>query len=83
MSWYFTKYRFQVKVLYVRNLTQDITEEALKDEFERFGAVERVKKIKDYAFVHFDDRDSAVKVGLELAFRYEAPNCHTKNDSTN
>lgn len=52
----------QVKVLYVRNLTQEITEEALKEEFERYGNVERVKKIKDYAFVHFEDRDCAVKV---------------------
>lgn len=52
----------QVKVLYVRNLTQEITEEALKEQFERFGAVERVKKIKDYAFVHFEERDCAVKV---------------------
>ncbi|XP_037296753.1 heterogeneous nuclear ribonucleoprotein R isoform X1 [Manduca sexta] len=56
----------KVKVLYVRNLTQDITEEALKEEFERYGNVERVKKIKDYAFVHFDDRDCAVKAMQEL-----------------
>lgn len=49
-------------MLYVRNLTQDISEESLKVEFERFGTVERVKKIKDYAFVHFEDRDCAVKV---------------------
>lgn len=49
-------------MLYVRNLTQDISEEALKEEFERYGTVERVKKIKDYAFVHFEDRDCAVKV---------------------
>ncbi|XP_041968214.1 heterogeneous nuclear ribonucleoprotein R-like isoform X1 [Aricia agestis] len=56
----------KVKVLYVRNLTQDISEEALKAEFEQFGHVERVKKIKDYAFVHFDDRDCAVKAMHEL-----------------
>lgn len=49
-------------MLYVRNLTQDITEDALKEEFDRYGTVERVKKIKDYAFVHFEDRDCAVKV---------------------
>lgn len=29
--------------------------------FEQYGKVERVKKIKDYAFIHFDDRDHAVK----------------------
>lgn len=50
----------KVKVLYVRNLTQDISEEKLKEAFEQFGKVERVKKIKDYAFVHFEDRDHAV-----------------------
>lgn len=52
---------FQVKVLYVRNLTADVTEEILKEKFETFGKVERVKKIKDYGFVHFEDRDHAVK----------------------
>ncbi|CAH0723538.1 unnamed protein product, partial [Brenthis ino] len=56
----------KVKVLYVRNLTQDITEDALKEEFDRYGTVERVKKIKDYAFVHFEDRDCAVKAMQEL-----------------
>ncbi|XP_072949898.1 heterogeneous nuclear ribonucleoprotein Q isoform X1 [Epargyreus clarus] len=56
----------KVKVLYVRNLTQEITEDSLKEEFERFGTVERVKKIKDYAFVHFEDRDCAVKAMQEL-----------------
>lgn len=72
----------KVKVLYVRNLTQEISEEKLKvsfnvldcpeshfnlfrwlhsqEHFENHGKVERVKKIKDYAFVHFEDRDNAV-----------------------
>lgn len=39
------------------------TEEALKDHFNRSigacDAVERVKKIRDYAFVHFRDRIQA------------------------
>ncbi|KAI5633590.1 RNA recognition motif domain-containing protein [Phthorimaea operculella] len=59
----------KVKVLYVRNLTQDITEEALKEQFERYGTVERVKKIKDYAFVHFEERDCAVKTLTEEALK--------------
>lgn len=50
----------KVKVLYVRNLTHEITEEKLKGVFEGFGKVDRVKKIKDYAFIHFEDRDHAV-----------------------
>lgn len=32
----------------------------MQEQFENYGKVERVKKIKDYAFVHFEDRDSAV-----------------------
>lgn len=52
----------KVKVLYVRNLTQEITEDKLKELFETYGKVERVKKIKDYAFIHFEDRDHAMKV---------------------
>lgn len=52
---------FQVKVLYVRNLTVSVTEEKIQEVFEEFGKVERVKKIKDYAFVHFEDRDKALE----------------------
>ncbi|KAJ9576866.1 hypothetical protein L9F63_006565, partial [Diploptera punctata] len=56
----------KVKVLYVRNLTQDCSEEKLKESFEAFGKVERVKKIKDYAFIHFEDRDNAMAAMREL-----------------
>jgi len=51
----------KVKVLYVRNLTADVTEEQMKEKFGTFGKVERVKKIKDYGFVHFEERDDCVK----------------------
>ena len=50
----------------MRNLTQSTTEEMLKEKFEGFGKVERVKKIKDYAFIHFEERDDAVKVSRSL-----------------
>ncbi|XP_020366157.2 probable RNA-binding protein 46 isoform X2 [Rhincodon typus] len=52
----------KVKVLYVRNLMISTTEETIKMEFNKIkpGAVERVKKLRDYAFVHFFDRDDAV-----------------------
>lgn len=56
----------KVKVLYVRNLTQECSEEKLKEAFEAFGKVDRVKKIKDYAFIHFDERDHAVAAMEEL-----------------
>ncbi|CAJ0595642.1 unnamed protein product [Cylicocyclus nassatus] len=51
----------KVKVLYVRNLKECVTEEKLKEIFGTFGEIERIKKIKDYAFVHFKERDPCVK----------------------
>ncbi|XP_037083416.1 heterogeneous nuclear ribonucleoprotein Q-like isoform X3 [Pollicipes pollicipes] len=51
----------KVKVLYARNLTQECTEDALKQAFEVHGKIERVKKIKDYAFIHFEERENALK----------------------
>uniref|UniRef100_A0A8C6MKG1 Heterogeneous nuclear ribonucleoprotein R n=1 Tax=Nothobranchius furzeri TaxID=105023 RepID=A0A8C6MKG1_NOTFU len=52
----------KVKVLFVRKLATAVTEELLEKTFSQFGKLERVKKLKDYAFVHFEDRDAAVKV---------------------
>ncbi|XP_056622484.1 RNA-binding protein 47 isoform X3 [Triplophysa dalaica] len=51
-----------VKILYVRNLMIETSEEALRQTFSQYnpGCVERVKKIRDYAFVHFASRDDAV-----------------------
>lgn len=46
-------------MLYVRNLTASVSEERLREVFEAHGKVDRVKKIKDYAFVHFEDRTQA------------------------
>ena len=51
----------QVKVLYVRNLKSDVTEEQLREAFVVHGDIEKVKKVKDYGFVHFAERDSALK----------------------
>lgn len=56
----------QVKVLYVRNLKEAVTEEELTTLFEAHGKVEKVKRIKDYAFIHFEERDSALKVCFTL-----------------
>uniref|UniRef100_A0A8C1KGZ4 Synaptotagmin binding, cytoplasmic RNA interacting protein, like n=1 Tax=Cyprinus carpio TaxID=7962 RepID=A0A8C1KGZ4_CYPCA len=52
----------KVKVLFVRNLASTVTEELLEETFCQFGKLERVKKLKDYAFIHFEERDNAVKV---------------------
>ncbi|KAM6442629.1 APOBEC1 complementation factor isoform 2-T5 [Liasis olivaceus] len=52
-----------VKILYVRNLMLSTTEETIEKEFNNIkpGSVERVKKIRDYAFVHFNNREDAVE----------------------
>ncbi|NXP32308.1 RBM47 protein, partial [Leiothrix lutea] len=62
-----------VKILYVRNLMIETTEDTIKKVFGQFnpGCVERVKKIRDYAFVHFTTREDAIHAmnnlnGVEL-----------------
>lgn len=57
-----------VKILYVRNLMLQTTEETIQREFNSIkpGAVERVKKIRDYAFVHFTQREDAISAMSQL-----------------
>ncbi|KAK7098358.1 hypothetical protein V1264_002678 [Littorina saxatilis] len=53
-----------VKILYVRNLMLQTTEETLREVFSRAAGgreIDRVKKIRDYAFVHFRAREDAIK----------------------
>lgn len=51
----------KVKVLYVRNLKEAVTEDQLKEMFSAHGEVDRAKKIRDYAFIHFMEREPAMK----------------------
>ena len=60
-------------MLYVTGLSNSATEEVLKDRFSPYGIVDSVKKIKNYAFVHFQQREDALQVrtnfnGLTLFF---------------
>jgi RNA recognition motif-containing protein len=57
-----------VKVLYVRNLMLNTSEEQIKNHFEKLKAnsVERVKKMKDFAFVHFKEREDALNAMKQL-----------------
>ena len=52
-----------VRILFVRNLMLSTTEATLRDLFTSLSgeqdSVERVKKTKDYAFVHFSSREAA------------------------
>ena len=57
---------FQVKVVYVRNLSPAIDEGKLTELFTQYGSVEKVKKIKDYAFINFVNRDDALRAIEEL-----------------
>ncbi|KAK1802752.1 hypothetical protein P4O66_021299 [Electrophorus voltai] len=52
----------RVRVLYVRNLMLHTSEDTLWTEFSRLkpGSVERVKKLTDYAFIHFHSREDAL-----------------------
>ena len=53
-----------MKILYVRNLMLTTQEETLREIFSRACGgreIERVKKIRDYAFVHFRTREDAIK----------------------
>ncbi|XP_043237034.1 APOBEC1 complementation factor-like isoform X1 [Amphibalanus amphitrite] len=58
----------KVTVLYVRNLLLSTTEDQIRDAFSRAadGGVERVKKLRDFAFVHFSNRDKAARAQEKL-----------------
>ncbi|XP_045615667.1 probable RNA-binding protein 46 isoform X2 [Procambarus clarkii] len=56
----------KVKVLYIRNLSLSTTEEDIKHLCNSSNGVERVKKQKDYAFVHFASREQAEVVKASL-----------------
>ncbi|XP_071099974.1 APOBEC1 complementation factor-like isoform X1 [Haliotis cracherodii] len=54
-----------VRILYVRNLMLNTSEESIKESFEKVlgkeNIIERVKKLRDYAFVHFKMREDALQ----------------------
>ena len=53
-------------MLYIRNLRSDVNEAQLKEKFEDYGPIERVKRVKSYGFVHFSTRELALKAMEEL-----------------
>lgn len=55
-----------IKVLFLRNLATTVTGEILEKSCFEFRKLERVKKSKDYAFVHFGDRKAAIKAMDEM-----------------
>lgn len=63
-------------MLFVRNLASTVTEEILEKAFSQFGKLERVKKLKDYAFIHFEERDGAVKVRPKKTLYEDIPHVY-------
>ena len=65
---------WQVRILYVRNLMLDTPEERLREMFEQAAGtrecIERVKKIKDFAFIHFRTREDALKAMAVMDGKY-------------
>uniref|UniRef100_A0A2R9CJ67 RRM domain-containing protein n=1 Tax=Pan paniscus TaxID=9597 RepID=A0A2R9CJ67_PANPA len=53
----------KVKVFFVRNLG---TDKILEKSFSEFGELQRVNKLKDYAFVHSEDRRATVMARDEM-----------------
>jgi len=53
-------------VLYVKNLKSLVTEDELRQVFEPYGQIGRVKKTKDYGFIHFERREDALRAMEEL-----------------
>merc|ERR1719402_2181121 len=51
----------KVKCLFVKNLKEQTSEEKLRELFEQYGKIEKLKKMKDYSFVFFEERDDAIK----------------------
>lgn len=54
--------------LFVGNLgdTNTVTSNDLREQFERYGSVTECERVKNYAFVHMDDRNAAEKALQEL-----------------
>lgn len=55
-----------VRVLYVKNIHESVTETQLEQVFSPFGEIQRVKRIKNFAFIHFLNRNDALKAMKSL-----------------
>ena len=50
-----------VKVVFLRKLTLDTSEKDLHEIFSQFGHVDRIKKMKDFAFIHLNSHEASVE----------------------
>ena len=58
----------KVKILYAKGWKPERTESEIRALFAEFGTIEKVKKITNYSFIHFADRECALtgKFNLEM-----------------
>lgn len=50
----------KVKCVHVSNVSSSVTEEMLRMKFEAYGKLFNVQKVRDYAFVHYENRDDCL-----------------------
>jgi len=62
-----------VKNLYVKGWSEMRTEAEIKALFEPYGALEKVKKINNYSFIHFIQRENALKAMEEMNGKEVSP----------
>lgn len=55
-----------VRVLYVRNIHESVSEIQLRQIFGAFGHIEHLKRIKNFAFIHFVHRTDALNAMKSL-----------------
>lgn len=59
----------QVKSVFARQLSASVDENKLMEIFGKYGNIEKIKKMRDYAFIHYEERSEAEKVAY-LRMRY-------------
>ncbi|KAF7489505.1 Heterogeneous nuclear ribonucleoprotein Q [Sarcoptes scabiei] len=63
----------KIEVLYVRNLYPEWDDQFIINLFKNYGTINRIKRIKNYAFIHFVERGSALNVLKKMSGRILLP----------
>lgn len=49
----------KVRAVYVGNLGSEVNTYMLRSKFEAYGKLFHVQKVRDYAFIHYEEREAA------------------------
>ncbi|KAL3884593.1 hypothetical protein ACJMK2_024724 [Sinanodonta woodiana] len=60
----------KVKVVFVKNISRCTKPDTVETWFERFGKIEKVHLAKGYGFVHFENREDAMRAIEEMNGRF-------------